>query len=322
MAHLDSNLGSFSNEDLLKIGDEIWNLSYRHTNDDFEAIQALLDHTDTLEEPLAITMKAALLIPNEQLIVLWAARWRDQNAPRLVFDEKYAALLMATDVGSEALQLLIPPWKAFLIQIPDNLLTTYCSLSNKEVSIPRIFVQVMKTSEGEDAWCFVAQGSSGVQLWRHGLTPHQLINVNKKNVEGIWEGSNFLSPLQDKDERVLLLIGRLIASACFAMSNPENYHRQKLNKGRGQKWKLNKSLPEIQNYIMGRKLTIDCRSAIRDYLNGHRNNTPKLRTLVRGHWKHQPCGTKFQLRKLLHIEPYWRGTEEANVLGREIHIKL
>lgn len=39
--------------------------------------------------------------------------------------------------------------------------------------------------------------------------------------------------------------------------------------------------------------------------------SPTVRTLVQGHWRNQACGPKFSERKLIWIEPFWRGPDLA-----------
>jgi hypothetical protein len=50
--------------------------------------------------------------------------------------------------------------------------------------------------------------------------------------------------------------------------------------------------------------------------------TPQqVRYLVRGHWRQQPYGPKHSLRKLLWIQPFWKGDEDAPVVSTT-HVHL
>ncbi len=40
-------------------------------------------------------------------------------------------------------------------------------------------------------------------------------------------------------------------------------------------------------------------------------SSPTVRTLVQGHWRNQVCGPQWQERKLIWIQPFWRGPEFA-----------
>lgn len=46
-----------------------------------------------------------------------------------------------------------------------------------------------------------------------------------------------------------------------------------------------------------------------------------VRLLVRGHWKNQAHGPGMTLRKLIHVEPYWRGPEMAELVDRPYLVK-
>ena len=46
-----------------------------------------------------------------------------------------------------------------------------------------------------------------------------------------------------------------------------------------------------------------------------------MRLLVRGHWKNQAHGPGMTLRKLIHVEPYWRGPEMAELVDRPYLVK-
>ena len=46
------------------------------------------------------------------------------------------------------------------------------------------------------------------------------------------------------------------------------------------------------------------------------------RLLVRGHWRNQPYGPQSTLRKLIFVEPYWRGPELADEINKPYEVKL
>jgi hypothetical protein len=108
------------------------------------------------------------------------------------------------------------------------------------------------------------------------------------------------------------------------MSDPANLRKQKTSHGRGSRPSLARTpgMPDIQTYVLGKPLQINCRQAIVDYLEGNTTsrNSPTVQTLVRGHWKHQPYGPGLTARKLIHIEPYWRGPDGAPILIRPTHL--
>lgn len=58
-----------------------------------------------------------------------------------------------------------------------------------------------------------------------------------------------------------------------------------------------------------------------DALEGMRRVLIK-RLLVRGHWRNQPYGPQSALRKLIFVEPYWRGPELADEVNKPYEVKL
>lgn len=308
-------------KDLVRYGQWVWEISYKYTNDDHEALGLLLNYADNLmlvDEFKGALFRASLLLPQEQIMTLFIGKWADQAFPRILIEPKYASLLMSTDIKEDALEYVIPPWKAFLIEFPEPIIECFCESSQKNVKIIRIAVQVLKNKFGENVWNFIAIGESNVQLWRHGLSIYDLSKILPS--DHTWEEIGVGLPVESIDERAMLLIGRLIASTCLAMSDPENFHEQKKTKGRGKKWRINK-VPETRNVILGKPVSIDCRQAIRSYMEGSRKSSiPQIRFLVRGHWKKVAYGPQSSLRKVQHISPYWKGPDEADIVAKAIKL--
>ena len=74
-------------------------------------------------------------------------------------------------------------------------------------------------------------------------------------------------------------------------------------------------------YELGTEVKIDARlrQASRDYcLSGRRPEPWRLakRFIVRGHWKKQPVGPERAERKMIFVEPYWKGPADAPVIAR------
>ncbi len=60
---------------------------------------------------------------------------------------------------------------------------------------------------------------------------------------------------------------------------------------------------------------LDCREIVRSCAAGG-GIPPSVQTLVRGHWKNQRHGPGGALRKFIHVEPYWRGRDDAPIAVR------
>lgn len=315
--------GPMANEELAKLGSVFWPHTYKQTGEDEKAFDLFGDWADTLEQvnpDLALTLRSSLVVPHEQIRMMWVARWVDQGCPRMVVEGPFAALLMATDVGKDLVNLVAPPWKSFLIEIPSGLLMTTNSQTGAQVWLRKIFAQHITNLDGSKVWNFIIEGEDGIQLWRHGLQTEQLIKFEKGGVWHKEDADLFLQDFGDQDERVLLLTGRLIASLCLALSDPTIKREQKQTH---KKWasRRNKHEPDIRTFIIGKPLKVDCRRAIRDYVEGSRpGGKVTVQFLVRGHWRNQPYGPGGTLRKIVRIEPYWKGPEDGKIVTKTLNI--
>lgn len=312
-----SMLTSLENDELLEMGVSLWPHTYKNTDSDIEASDLFLEAIRQGTIKGAETLSLIFNLPSEQCFIMWAARWVDQGCPRVVFDAKYITLLMSTDVGKELIDKVVIPWKAFLIEMPENFLKIRDK--QKELQdIRKILVQSMMPPGGKELLNIIASTNNGTQLWRHGL-PIASLATQRVTKEDLW---GYGVKCDSRDNRVMNLIGRLIISMSVAMSDPDNYHRQKRTKGRGSYRQSNKWVPEIQTFVLGRPVQINCRQAVLDYVEGSRSQKESVvRFLVRGHWRHQPYGPKQAHRKLIHVQPYWKGEADAPILTRDYLIR-
>jgi hypothetical protein len=296
----------------LKMGMLLWPYTYEGGKTDEQVFQQLTKADNELFQKHP-WLKVLLKLPNEQIMAFWSARWVDQGCPRVVLDSKYASLLMATDVGKEMIDKVVIPWRAFLIEVPSNLLHTKGQKGELQ-EIQKIYVHTIKRTIGDEILNIVAITDQGLSLWRHGIKWDSLASARTKDMFH-WD---FGLKCDSRDDRAMNMIGRLIISMCVAMSDPDNYHEQKKSHGRGNLHRIEKELPQIKTFVLGKPIQINCRQAILDYLEGSGSRKgPTVQFLVRGHWKHQPHGPRSALRKVIHVQPYWKGDADALVLRRD-----
>lgn len=300
----------YSNQDLLVIGSSLWLDSYKdQTLTDYEAIPLIHDAMVQVEEE-----------PDESqmnvFLKSWAARWVDQGAPRLIVDDKFASMLMATTIGEGCSDLVIPPWKAFIVEVQNQLLRT--TIDGKQTYIDRILVQRVERAKDSYAWnIFTLNPDTDL------ITASLMVPIEKL-CSTDWQDLDFDGKEHHEDgPRILILINRLVTSLCLALSDPTISREQKKTKGRGHKFRFNRDIPAIRTFIVGRQITVDCRPAVREYLSDTRKkaSTINVQLLVRGHWKNQAYGAGHSLRKPIHIEPYWKGPEDSQILLRPMLVR-
>lgn len=138
--------------------------------------------------------------------------------------------------------------------------------------------------------------------------------ANVLEQEGVVLDKSLAAAFMHLNGRLLPLVQRLVAGTCLAMSDPKNIKQRKPQPSRKHSlYKARRGLPLVRVFEVGRPLKVDCRPAITEFLKGRRSSVKNVQTLVRGHWKSQAHGPNHSLRKALHIEPYWRGDEDAPI---------
>jgi len=245
--------------------------------------------------------------PSSQELMLGAAQWAHNAYPVLQLGgHRYAAALMATSVPDVE---ILPPWSSFIIDLPTNFLFTANSESG--VDEPIDFIHV--TTIG-DKWSILAHSRS-VNLHRTKWPVREM--TSDKSLTAFPEATG--GSLDTRDSRTLVLLTRLVLNTCLAMSDPANVKQVGKHKSAMMSPKEGgRTNPEplARTFRVGKPIELDVRPALADYLEGKRRSSPTIQSLVRGHWKFQAHGPNHSLRKAIHIEPYWRGPEDAPITVR------
>ncbi len=81
----------------------------------------------------------------------------------------------------------------------------------------------------------------------------------------------------------------------------------------------NSPFPLEWNIRLTRDVLVDARAGLRAYCLGTTGTSPTVQVLVRGHYRRQPCGAGGLERRIIQIEPYWRGPEDGPI-GVRSHV--
>lgn len=238
-------------------------------------------------------------------------RWVACGAPAVRMGHTYAAALMATDVPEDKSGIK-PPWPYFFLEVPNNLLKAWDTLSGSWVDVIGITVSHYWSSfRNRMEWAFSTLGSSGVSLYRFGTTADELVLHPSKMPAG-----GVLSDLEltEVDSRTQEMIGRLILNTCIAYDHSGTTLPPR--KGISVPKPVDREPPPLAVFQIGKTLKVDCRESVRSYImNTGGGRAPTVISLVRGHWKNQRFGEKLSLLKRIWIEPYYRGPE-SSILAR------
>ncbi|MDC3958528.1 hypothetical protein KEG38_32025 [Polyangium jinanense] len=269
------------------------------------------------EFDLVLTIETMASCYDGQIALMSLPRWAQCGYPEIQLPETYAAALLATTVTEEVLACVRPPFRVFLIEVPNGLLTI-----DTEQGPSPVRVVLVHHEPKSEKWAYAAWTASPACLWRFGVTTAQLLPPSLPEHD-LTEMSIFPMTVTERDERVAALIGRLIVNTCLAMSDPARVRAPAPAGPRGRRRKADArrggEVPRTMIFRVGKPLEKDFRPAVRDYLEGRKRNL-SVQTLVAGHWKMQPHGPGFSLRRLIYVEPYWRGDVDAPIHVRPIRL--
>lgn len=260
-------------------------------------------------------MWALLNAPSTQHYMWALARWYEQACPIVHFTRPdYAASLAATSIVPEE---PILPWRAVLLELPERVVPYEGSW------IKFVLVQRVVMGDAPATWTIVLMPErAGVPtIWSHG---QQWSVWSAEDPDPESEVQAFRDPtlkaygdetLNDLDGRVLLICRRIVSGACCAMSTPDDWRPTKSAdvSTEAARRRLQKE-PACRVYLLGRPVKIDCRLAVKQYVEQGTSKGPlTLQMLVRGHWRRQAIGVGRSERKWIRIEPYWKGPEDAPI---------
>lgn len=237
----------------------------------------------------------------------FGAKWLDCGRVTLITPTTFGAALMSTDcvAGMDAdIQL---PWDAFLVSIPNDLLGTD-DLKYHAVCVARFDRKCVMSLRG---WC--KSRNSHSSMTRLADNFKDLLFENEHELVSEGDGLDL-----DAKERAFLLARRLVIGLLYTIQYTDNF-RDKTHTSR-RKCSRRDGPPPHRVYIVGKPIGVDCRPAISAYLSGRKSTTPALQSLVRGHYKRQAIGPGGASRKVIWIQPYWRGPEDAPILARSYRV--
>lgn len=221
-----------------------------------------------------------------------AYTWAQCGFPRLATSHTYAASLMMTRLPPELVPEVCLPWASFSVDIPDKLI----GLTDPA---PFRFVLISVMNGG---LALIVMSEQSVRYCVFGKTLGDLLEVAAEKAES------------DELLAVRFALGMTIAAT---------EHRptcDALPRRLGVKTDPRTGAPRTHTFKIVRDVRVDAREVVRGVSRGDISAKASVQSLVRGHWKHQPCGAGRSDRKFIHIEPYWRGPEDAPIAVRSHHL--
>lgn len=226
--------------------------------------------------------------------------WIEDGGPQLTTSHTYAAALMATSVTREMCEEIRLPFKSFLITLPTGLLD-----DGVYVYEMAIFSTIETEDLGESDGLLVEGHLKDSPQTRFSFalfTPpgEYFVQEDVEVGEFVKDG--------DRKLKASVLLKRLVVGLIYTMNHTEDFTEGKC------RWVAERKTdaPNHRVFVVGRPLAYDMRPAISRFLLGEKDiSPPTMFTVVRGHYKRQPCGANRSERRVLWIEPYWRGPEDS-----------
>lgn len=228
----------------------------------------------------------------------FAYTWFLAGLPRVVLGHRLAASFAATRVPEECAPIIEFPWPSFVIDVPFGILPA------EDGFVTHIFTP-SKVVDGAGCWQFwiASKNLEGTSVACTGIPV-----ANARDLAKIAESLAFS---RDELERVYCVALRIALGVAIELAE----HRPSGVRAVGgvPLRRSRRDEPQCTMVRLTRDVKVDCRQHVRDYIAGASGKTLSVQHMVRGHWKMQTHGEKGSQRKFIHVEPYWRGPDDAPI---------
>ena len=277
------------------------------------ALSEVLSDADAFRRAAAV---AQLLTPEGQLEWMTILRWAHEGYPQVNIGHKYGAAVLTTAIPKDLLPQVRSPWSCFNITLPDDLIMIWNPSKGAPESVRDLVVMQVEHKTKGLVWAYVAITESLISLWQYNVSTEQL-------AFGLPDEYRDADPLLIErttlDDRAANLISTLIINLCLAMTNSDVVKESGPGHKRWQEALRRNRRPDepsVRLFQVGQPVVHDFREAVADYLRGE-GKKPTVQSRVCGHYKSQPCGPKLAGRKVIWVQPYWRGPEDAPIVTRD-----
>lgn len=298
---------------LLTLGRRIWPTTYGEGMTDAETFAAITADALNADDP-------ACSAPEIRSSCLWAAKWVHGGCRIIQSDASYFSAMACTDMPPEYGSDLKVTWPCFLVRLPSGLFVDERGVEYTFALLGQF--DEMSVEGGTSVLSYLNIWSSGadVTLWdirRGGL--HRVLFGEFVPMPDAFEGTGIRMSESSSDKRIRELVRKGIAGLLYTMQHTRHWSFGSAMSRAGSKSK-GRLPPTHRAIIVGKPLTLNLTSAVSTDARTGGHSTTSVQTLVRGHVKRQACGPRLSARKLIWIEPYWRGPEDAPILARPYRV--
>jgi hypothetical protein len=311
---------------LQQTGASFWRETYKgeRDNDDFAftmigtIVQNRLTGVDAIPEVITDYVRSSTFQ------ISAASRWVDGGCRSIVTTQEYFAAMAATKVAEEAGAELRIPWPTFLVEVPPGLLVSSDDTEYRYIVVSHHRGVTMRLPDGGDErrdFCWLGlfpaamvDGQPVLHSFSYGTLLDSLEVDDRLTVDEVLNPLGVPLAEADGDRAIILMAKRAAIGLLLTMQHTANFKAKSYTSvTRGS---FRDSPPPHRVIFIGKPLKVDCSGPVREAASGRRSTAPSVQTLVRGHMKRQVVGLGRRGRKVIWVEPYWRGPEDAPILAR------
>ncbi len=270
----------------------------------------------TIRAVKSVTGLAHLPSVGEMSDLMQRGMWAMCGYPTIRPTHRAAASWMATNYRAEDMGFVRPPWPSFVILVPTSMLW----LTGKDSELE---VTVIGASYHEGKWDYTVSTNvppgepAALRIYAYGVSTEMMVRGGIPAVAPI-EGFAMSQDMErtGTDDRTDALARRLILGVCMyyshqgRLSENKQVFRSKTGNRRDPD-----VLPDYTCWEMRSEISIDVVRAVKEWARTGVGKSPAVQGMVAGHGKWQAHGPKLSLRKWIHVQPYWRGPEDAPVIA-------
>jgi hypothetical protein len=292
-------------EEARRVAVQIWERSYKLglTGPDLE--QAFVDAAEDI------------LGQSEGTPYWWRflAGWAEDGFVTLSTSHTFGAALCCTSCDVTVASEVRVQWAAFEVEVPNGLLC-YGGVDYDRI---RVFTGTGTGVQGEeDAYVQVFSSTQRISSRVLSSSGPSHATSEPPYEERVFPTirSFFADEGVGQDDRLLVMVRRLVTGLLLAIQAERFTDR--IVRGKHRLGKVRRD-PDHRVVCVGAPVRVDVRDAVSAYLNdgdGSKRSPPTVQVLVRGHYKRQVCGLGGAERRIIWVEPYWRGPEDALILTR------
>lgn len=222
--------------------------------------------------------------------------WWGLGMPRVVVSHRLAASFVFTSIAPVDVPDVIAPWSVFMLDVPTRMARDG---AGREVASLIAF----DLQEGD------LRTVGGFVVPENPDHPCSELRVADSVTQ--------LTAQQTESESWRTALSRFLAGTIAELGD----HRAACEAARGTVKRDGRGAPQTRTMVLSRAVAVDCREAVSQALGGaeptrRQGHSQSVQSLVRGHWKRQACGAGLSERRWKHIEPYWRGPDDAPIAVR------